>query len=36
MPEIELTVPTVPVEMTDELYELEDAYAALVELYSSK
>lgn len=34
MPELELTIPTVPVEMTDELEEIEAAYAALVDLYS--
>lgn len=35
MPEIILTVPTTPVEMTEELYEIEAMYADLCELYSN-
>ena len=35
MPEIILTVPTTPVEMTEEMYEIEAMYADLCELYSN-
>ena len=35
MPEIILTVPTVEVEMTDEMLEIEAMYADLCELYSN-
>lgn len=34
MPEIILTVPTTPVEMTDEMMELEAMYAELCDLYN--
>lgn len=35
MPEIELTVPTVEVEMTDEMWEIEAMYADLCDLYNN-
>ena len=35
MPEIILTVPTTPVEMTEEMQEIEAMYADLCELYSN-
>ena len=34
MPEIILTVPTTPVEMTDEMMELEAMYAEVCEMWS--
>jgi hypothetical protein len=34
MPEIILTVPTTPIEMTDEMMELEAMYAELCDLYN--
>ena len=34
MPEIELTVPTVEVEMTDEMIEIEAMYAEICERWS--
>ena len=34
MPEIILTVPTTPVDMTDEMMELEAMYAELCDLYN--
>ena len=35
MPEIELTLPIVEVEMTDELYELEAMYSDICDLYNN-
>ena len=35
MPEITLTVPTTPVEMTDEMMELEAMYSELCDLYNN-
>ena len=34
MPEIEMTVPTVEVEMTDEMQEIEAMYAEICERWS--
>ena len=34
MPEIEMTIQTVPVDMNDELMELEAMYAELCDLYN--
>lgn len=34
MPEIILTVPTTPVEMTDEMQEIEAMYAEICEMWS--
>ena len=35
MPEIELTLPIVEVEMTDEMMELEAMYSDICELYNN-
>ena len=34
MPEIEMTVQTVPVDMTDEMMEIEAMYAEICEMWS--
>lgn len=35
MPEIEMTIQTITVEMTDEMMELEAMYAELCDLYNN-